>query len=310
MSNRIDANFTEDAVSLEIQTMLTLLSFPELGCSVEPFSRSQERTHGADARIFNENVRGFRPFYMQFKRPSAYPDFSAAKVIKGRKRLKLGFSPRSLFFPLRDKRPEHEDFQHNILYRLRQSLISDDVGDATYICPLFLDRSSYRFSVNNAGRFLRHRLVPGFPWALEDVLVHLESGSVAFDRVPVLLEHVSIPPHDLVIGSKHSYSFDERGADVCFHSPMSIPDGGGNLAKFLLRIQRDFQKDDGKITADRAIKVLKDLVESVGLADFEAAELSDANPIGSWLIWGDFLQRNYGIEQYAFVRWRQLSGPF
>ena len=140
---RVDANFTEDTVGLALESFLSILSFPRQRFSIEPFSRGRERWLGADARM-RSAIRGFRPFYMQFKRPAAYPDSSTAKIVRERKGFGLGVSPASLFFGLREKQPSHFDYQHNILYRLRKRLQARNIGDAAYVCPLFLERSAYR----------------------------------------------------------------------------------------------------------------------------------------------------------------------
>jgi hypothetical protein len=70
-SLRLDADYTEDVVGFALESFLTLLSFPRHRFSIEPFSRAKERWLGADARLFSHRITGFRPFYMQFKRPSA-----------------------------------------------------------------------------------------------------------------------------------------------------------------------------------------------------------------------------------------------
>jgi hypothetical protein len=147
---RIDANYTEEVVGFAIESFLTLLSFPRHRFSIEPFSRSKERWLGADARLYGR-IRGFRPFYMQFKRPTAYPNSSSAKVITDRKKLGLTTNPNALYFPLRHKQPAHKNFQHNILYRLRERLLKSGLGDAAYVCPLFLDRAAYRFNLHRSG---------------------------------------------------------------------------------------------------------------------------------------------------------------
>lgn len=308
-SLRLDADFTEDTVGFAIEAFLTLLSFPRLRFTIEPFSRSQERWLGADARLEGIRIRGFRPFYMQFKRPSAYPDSSRAKVVVDRKRLSLSVEPRSLFFPLRAKTDTQNNYQHNILHRLQRRLRKYNLGDAAYVCPLFLDRSAYRFHIQLAGlahwpRFWRHHT-----WDLEDVLVNHGSTTVNFERIPVLAEHISIPPHDVVTHARHSYSFDETGADLCFHSPTALPDGSRPLADFLKAIAQDFLGDGGKLTRDTAYK---DLVNLSGLGDSEEPILPETpsfnpdDPIGSWLLWGDMLRQDYDIEQYAFVSWEDL----
>jgi hypothetical protein len=308
-SLRLDADFTEDTIGFALETFLALLSFPRLRFTIEPFSRSRERWLGADARLDGSRIRGFRPFYMQFKRPSAYPDLSKAKVVADRKKLSLSVAPRSLFFSLRAKSDNHHDYQHNILLRLQRRLRKYNLGDAAYVCPLFLDRSAYRFHMHLAGL----SLWPGFwrihPWELEDVLVNHGSGTVRFERIPVLAEHISIPPHDVVNTARHSYSFDEAGTNLCFHSPTALPDGASSLAAFLKAVEQDFLGDEGKVTPDTAFHELMNLTGATDSDEPIVPEMptfSSDDPIGSWLFWGDMLRRDYYIEQYAFIGWDDL----
>ena len=77
-------NFTEELVGFALESFLTQIGFPFVRFSIEPFSRSEERWLGADARL-HSNLRGFRPFYMQFKRPEGYLAHSQSKVVKDRR---------------------------------------------------------------------------------------------------------------------------------------------------------------------------------------------------------------------------------
>ena len=88
----LSPNYTEDTVGFALESFLSLLSFPRRKFSIEPFSRGNERWLGADARL-EGRVKSFKPFYMQFKRPFAYPDHSKAKIVKDRLALKLDASP-------------------------------------------------------------------------------------------------------------------------------------------------------------------------------------------------------------------------
>ncbi|GAB3750282.1 hypothetical protein [Lysobacter olei] len=130
-------NYIEDAVSIAIGSQLALLSFPFFKYSVVPISRARERWLGADAKLLGG--KRFLPFYMQFKRPFAHTVPSRAKIIKDRNKLspKLSTAPRTLYFSLQDKLKHHKDFQHNVLFRLRQKLLARGRGDAAYVCPLF-----------------------------------------------------------------------------------------------------------------------------------------------------------------------------
>lgn len=308
-SYRLDADYTEDVVGFALESFLTLLSFPRHRFTIEPFSRAKERWLGADARLHSE-LRGFRPFYMQFKRPSAYPDHSASGIIKDRKALGLQASPQALYFALREKRDGHKDFQHNVLLRLRQRLRARGLGDAAYVCPLFLDRSAYRFHLHWSGLWRWPRFWRFDPWDLEDVLLTNGGNSIRFDRVPVLAEHITIPPHDKVASAKHRYSFTDTGADLCFHSPQMLPDGTTTLGKFLVAISEGFLDRGEKIqpqTANEELRLLIGATEDGDLPDAftDALKIAPDDPIGNWLAWGDYVHHEYGIDQFALMSWRE-----
>jgi hypothetical protein len=305
-SLRLDADFTEDTVGFAIETFLSVLSFPRLKFSVEPFSRGRERWLGADARL-NGHLKGFKPFYMQFKRPSAYPDSSGSSIIKNRSALHLPVSPRTLYFGLREKQKNHGDFQHNILYRLRRKLIARGIGDATYVCPLFLDRSAYRFHIHMAGLKRWPKLWRHDPWELEDILISSLGGALNFAGIPVLAEHVSIPPHALVKNAKHSYSFTEQGTDLCFHSPRALPEGTTNLAEFLTKVTGDLRDENAFIAVDAAQQQLREIFSG---SDNDGESLlppdegrTDGNGIGAWLQWGEYLRQEFQVEQFAIAQW-------
>ena len=152
---------------------------------------------------------------------------------------------------------------------------------------------------------------PYDPWDLEDVLMTANGNQIRFDRVPVLAEHISIPPHTIVKHAKHRYSFTESGTDLCFHSPESIPDGAVNLAKFLMAASEGFLGRGIKITPESSAITLKELIQSVidtaQERDFFQAlgAFDEDDPFGKWFAWGDYLHTEYGIDQYALVRWKE-----
>jgi|TARA_R110002020_G_scaffold470160_1_gene695773 hypothetical protein len=299
------ANYTEDLVGFALESFLSVISFPRQRFSIEPFSRGRERWLGADARLFS-NIRGFRPFYMQFKRPCAYPDFSRARFVKDRQKLGLEASPHSLYFDLRDKQASHNDYQHNILLRLHQKLQSRGIGDAAYVCPLFLDRAAYRFHLQMSGLSLWPRFWRQYPYELEDILLWDSGRTLSFDRFPVLAEHITVPPHASVTNARHRYSFTENGTELCFHSPEALPGGASNLAKFLSYITRDFFADGEKIRPENASQALKEIIAATEVRPQDGIYLdsADDDAIGNWFAWGDYLRTEYEIEQYALVSWR------
>lgn len=303
------ANYTEDNVGFALESFLSLLSFPRRKFSIEPFSRGDERWLGADARL-EGRVKSFKPFYMQFKRPFAYPSHSQAKVIKDRLSLKLDAKPHALFFDLHPKKAGHSDFQHNILFRLRRRLLKHGIGDAAYVCPLFLDRAAYRSNVHLAGLTMWLRFWRRHPWEMEDLLLRTVPGGtvINFSAIPMLREHITIPPHAQVTNASHSYSFTEQGDQVCFHSPTSLPDSQSKLSDFLERVVGNVDRQDGFIYADGASEVLNSLLafspedEHLLGADFQ---VGDGDGISRWQEFGRVLRTDFGIEQYAFVNWNK-----
>ncbi|MEQ9879496.1 hypothetical protein ABRP92_16040 [Pectobacterium aroidearum] len=294
-------NYTEDAVSIAIASQLALLSFPFFKYSIVPISRGRERWLGADARLLAR--KRFLPFYMQFKRPFAHTVPSRANIIKDRNRLspKLSTAPRTLYFPLQDKRKNHNDFQHNILYRLRKKLIARGIGDAAYVCPLFLDRKTYFFHSHIAGLFKWMRHWPSRPWDYQAVPVATLTGkTVMFPALPLLSEHISIPPHATVTTAAHKYSFTEQGSEICFHSPKHLPEGGFLFSHWLGNLISSIDNENALIHFSDSRGQLQQLVSETLGESGRVFELP-IEGIQAWFVWGDYLERNYAIEQYGIV---------
>ena len=291
-------NYIEDAVSIAIASHLALLSFPFFKHSIVPISRGRERWLGADARLLSG--KRFLSFYMQFKRPFAHTVPSRAQMIKDRNNLtpKLSTAPRTLYFSLQEKQKHHKDFQHNVLYRLRQKLLGRGIGDAAYVCPLFLDRQTYFFQAHMAGlkRWIRHW--PSNPYDHEDIIIMSALGPTVIEDVPLLAEHISVPPHTTVTDAKHKYSFTEKGDEVCFHSPKHLPEGSFLLSAWLRKIASAAESGDRLIYFNDSLGFLRELVsEAIGenSPDFELPN----DPSLAWYAWGDYLHKHYAIEQYG-----------
>lgn len=302
--NLIVADYTEDLVGFALESFLSVANFPHYRVTVEPFSRGEERWLGADARIVNE-LTGFKPFYMQFKRPSAYPDFSRSKIIKDRALLNLEISPRVLFFGLRDKNKNHKDYQHNILYKLRRRVRRFANSDAAYVCPLFLERSAYRLHLHIAAQKL-NRQFGCVPWCRCPVLINLNSPKTFGLGAPLLAGHVCIPPHDLVTSANHSYSFTEKGTDLCFHSPLSLPEGSMTFAEWFHRLSINLFTGNDLISVENSVQILKELVTDVQENDyipFPRNLFSYTKGLVAWSVWGRYLREVYSIHQYAFFIW-------
>ncbi|WP_438452033.1 hypothetical protein [Vibrio alginolyticus] len=296
-------NYTEDAVSIAIATNLSVLSFPSSKFSVVPISRKKERWLGADARLLSKSK--FLPFYMQFNRPFAHTTPSKAKIIKDGESLNppLSTSPRTLFFKLQDKQPKHRDYQHNILFRLHQKLRARGIGDAAYVCPLFLDRQAYFYAAHMSGIKSWMRDWPARPYRSNSIQINGKSFVPISESIPVLAEHISIPPHKLVTDANHKYSFTESGSEICFHSsPESVSEGEPLFSSWLQTMILGSDLQEKSLYFDDSLGFLNELVSGVlGNENNAFKPFEFDSEEQAWFAWGHFLKENYGIEQYGIL---------
>lgn len=292
-------NYIEDAVSIAIGCQLALLSFPHFRYSIVPISRGRERWLGADAKLLSG--KRFLPFYMQFKRPFAHTVPSRAQIIKDRKNLSpmLSTAPRTLFFSLQNKQDHHKDFQHNVLYRLRKKLLAQNRGDAAYVCPLFLDRQRYFLLSHMAGIFQWAQHWPSRPYTRQKVNITTASSStVTLPAIPVLSEHISIPPHALVTTAGHKYSFTESGNEVCFHCPKYLPEGSFVFQNWLNRLISTASSANNLTALTDRQRDLDEIVLAA-LGENQREFKIPREPSLAWFAWGEHLYRHYAIEQYG-----------
>ncbi len=231
-----------------------------------------------------------------------------------------------LAFRLRDKRPHHRDFQHNILFRLRRLLHDFGCGDAVYVCPLFLDGVVYARAIHQAGLqsgalywLILARRIWGKIWnrippppllpirirkrvlTIYEAMYKTNSLKPLLEDMSLLQRHIVIPPHTTVTSAKHWYSFTKDGKDICFHSPERIFDESPTLARWLTDLSRGVfepSREHGFLAPREANRVLRSLVEEVGI-DLEIT----GEGLGAWAAWGNFLERMYGIVQYMIFVW-------
>jgi len=296
-----NAEYSEDTVAIAIDSFLTALTFPFTRFSLELFTKTQERRMGADARLISHRG-GFLPIYMQFKRPSAYPEDSRSSIIRDRKDLAppLETSPNTLFFALRRKEPDHADYQHNILYKLRQALHFLGKGDAFYVCPLFLDRSAYRFHVHISA--LRRWFQPWLhPFDLGNYNLSFGDQVRLIEEIPIFKKHVSITPHAPVDNHRHKYSFTEQGKEICFHSPLHVEKGFESFGTSLANNIRASYNITDRHSSSEMTDLLRGIINrgEIGFELDERKLLEEYGWIDQWLQLGDFLLSEYSIYQYA-----------
>jgi hypothetical protein len=290
-------DFTEDIVGLMIQSMLTITRFPRAPFALVPLSKKDEVIYGADSYIDS-----ISPLYIQFKRSFGYPDYSTSKIIKDRKKLKASYSPQTLFFELRNKQPNHKDYQHNVLFELKTKLDASGKGKAFYTAPLFLNRTAYLLAVHMSSiiswRHWNWFMHEPFYEQTQNILT--STGSIRFQNIPILKEHIVIPPHTRVITHKHKYSYLENGKEICFHEPIKLDNEQtlGQTIYYFLRFQ------DGQPTTK-----MTNLLESISLLDNLQNELFGENQdmrnqsiINRWIDFGERLRNDFDIYQFMLIK--------
>lgn len=287
------ANYTEELVMALVTTQLTIMSFPLFNVQIVPFSSNFENLFGADAKI--PGSAKIAPFYMQFKRPNrSTPN---GQISQDRTAFGLSSPTDSLNFGLRKKDgvPIHK-LQHNVLYRTRARLHKHGIGDAAYVCSLFLSAGDYVKSAHHYGlwHWPFYRLKG--PYVRKSVIIH-GAALIGFPDIPWLDGHVSVPPHDKVTSARHSYSFDHTGGDICFHSPIVIDHPRQTLRDWIAGMAESTRSEIAP-DLDRSHELLNTLREAAELPE-EPDGVRAALP--RWLAFGDALESEYGISQFAFV---------
>lgn len=140
---------------------------------------------------------------------------------------------------------------------------------------------------------------------MAEVLLQDGGRTIRFDLVPLLSEHVTIPPHVAVTTAKHRYSFNESGGELCFHSPEALPNGAADLASFLAKVANGFLGEGEKLSPQASVQALNDLIRAVygDAGSRPEIAIDPKDPLGAWFAWGDHLRKHYAIEQYALVSW-------
>lgn len=287
------ANYTEELVMAMVTTQLTIMSFPIFNVQIIPFSSNFENLFGADAKIPGSTK--IAPFYMQFKRPNR--STPTGQISKDRTAFGLSSPTNSLNFGLRKKKgvPVHK-LQHNVLYRTRERLHKHGVGDAAYVCSLFLSSGDYVKSAHHHGLWHWPYYWLKGPYVRKYVMIH-GADLIDFPDIPWLDGHVSVPPHAKVTSASHSYSFDHAGGDVCFHSPLVIDQPRRTLRDWIAGMAESARLDRAP-TLDRSNELLAAMREGAELPD--ELDASRASMPG-WMAFGDALEAEYGISQFAFL---------
>jgi hypothetical protein len=296
-SNLIIPDFTEDIVGFMIQSMLTITRFPRAPFALVPLSKKDEVIYGADVLIDSVS-----PIYIQFKRSFAYPDTSTSSIIKDRRKLKANCFPKVLFFELRNKQPTHKDYQHNVLFDLKTKLDAAGKGKAFYTAPLFLNRTAYLMAVHMSSLWSWRP----WHWFMHDPFyekaqnILTSTGSIRFQNIPILKEHIVIPPHTKVTTHKHKYSYLESGKEICFHDPTNLdnqPTLGQTIYDFL-RFSNG-QPTTEMINLNESTSLLDSLQDGL-LGEIQLEQ--NTSIIDRWTEFGERLRTDFDIYQFMLLR--------
>jgi len=212
MAYKLDSNLSENQIESDVASFLGY---------VTPFWSSRfrlisvnEQSFGAD-KLFNK----FIPIYLQFKvsdglkavTRSELPKFNfpLQRIRRYRFDNNLNGDP-ILYFKLRDKAKNAEDFQHNVLY----SFHKPPHQFALYVSPLTIDIDEYSDLLKMP---FFERLIIVDPFRFHPSEIYRGAVKESFGLIPFLRAHVSIPPVETVTSSNHYYSFSKNGADVVWH---------------------------------------------------------------------------------------------
>lgn len=303
-SQHLVPDFTEELVGFMIQMMLTIGKFPRAPFALIPISKKEERIFGADAKI-----EAIAPLYIQFKRSFGFLGSSRSQIIKDRQNLNLEYNPKSFYFELRAKQPTHQELQHNVLFELRQKLQKNGAGDAFYTAPLFLNRSAYLLAVHLSSmlRWRPWHIFRHDPFFNDDLNIIGSTGSIRFHKCPVLSNHIVIPPHLKVTTHKHKYSYLENGKQICFHSPTAI-EGSRSLGQLIYDFInfKDGIPSRTMVSYSESLSLLRELNLVFRNNESNMQDIfRESLPIDSWITFGEQLKKNYDIEQYLLIQYRE-----
>ncbi|WP_437905056.1 hypothetical protein WME95_42865 [Sorangium sp. So ce327] len=313
MSQHRDPEFLEADIATYITRLLERCRMSRPDVQVCQISQAEENGVGYDACITS-----ICPFFVQLKRSYFYTPDSTSAIITDRTKLKLPTSQGVYFFKLHRTSKHANELQHNALHRLAQSEV------AAYLAPLFFRRRSLESIPEDYALWA---------WSYGPVSITDSRHMINISRVRLFHNLITIPPHAPVTSANHRYSYTSP-ADVCFHSDPE-PVQGPNIATFAGLLQRleteGFQERGARMRSPQqaAEDVVPRLPEVLGLnkrshalrevvsRGFEQVLGPDykipsnptlalinmqLGPLPSLRIFGNILEYEWGIRQYAVVK--------
>ncbi|WP_437286296.1 hypothetical protein [Sorangium sp. So ce406] len=313
MSQHRDPEFLEADLATYLTRLLERCRISRPDVQVCQISQAEENGAGYDACITS-----ICPFFVQLKRSYFYTPSSASTILTERTKLKLPTDQGVYFFKLHRTSKHAKELQHNALHRLAQS------EAAAYLAPLFFRRQALENIPNDYALWA---------WSYGPVSITDSLSTIDISRVRLFHRLITIPPHKPVTNANHKYSYTSPG-DVCFHSdPEPLQDPRiMTLTELLQRLGTEGPQERGsrmRSPQQAAEEVVPRLPEVLGLAKqsralrevvsrgFEQVLGPDykipsnptlalinmhLGPIPSLRIFGNILEYEWGIRQYAVVK--------
>jgi len=300
---QIASDFIEKQIELDISNYLGILSTPDAHFRI--LSENEPLT-GSDAR-FDCAI----PMYLQFKvshglksvdeiKPSTRKNRSQLEDIRIYRNQNSLLDNPSLYFGLRAKAKNANDYQHNIL--MDHNVPGKSI--AFYVAPLSLRKDEYEKSLFDS----THLKNIHYPFLLHNnINIYIKHTIKSIGTIPFLREHISIIPHKKVDTHEHHYSYSKTGSDIAFHSkgeilPYKISRFSDLLQDILVNA---LNHNNSWQSFDEIIENLKVISKKQNL---NLIELDSGSPIQRLRDYGRHLYFKYGIKQYLIIGNReQLS---
>ncbi|MFN8660124.1 MAG: hypothetical protein U0105_27555 [Candidatus Obscuribacterales bacterium] len=285
--------YPESLIPILLQSHLSIIGFPDRPYRIVPISQNAEGVLGYDAHVKLQ----YYTFYMQFKCPDAVR--SSSPYTEQRETAGVSNMPSVLCFSLhrRKKQPHYQ--QHDAMFKLSNTL----ANRVAYVCPIFVELAPYQASMQvGILELLLHYLGLLEVVKSTSVLIHSAAQPIAGNTagvtirdVPAFKAHISVPPHAQISDSDyHKYSFTSNGHAVCFHSPRAVPVSSRPLGSWLQSVvDAALESRTSGVSRSTLAELFPELDEQLS---------ADAREIEILRIFGSYLERQFGIFQYAVVR--------
>ncbi|XDD41710.1 hypothetical protein AB3N58_10350 [Leptospira sp. WS60.C2] len=298
----IKSNLSEKQIELDVSRYFGWITPVDMNSFI--LLESNESLTGADVE-FDSGIL----LYLQFKVSEGLKSTSVIKPSQRRNRSKmeeirifrninlLNDDP-TLFFKIRKKALHAEDLQHNILLSFEKPPISR----AFYVAPLCLDKNQYQNILFNS--HLRHLTHP-FSHSI-NLRIYQNRWKSYLGSIPILRNHISIPPHERVKDDNHYYAYSENGDDISWHSEEIISREPRRFTDTIIEIIEDINKGILQfVSLDQLNSFLLENNPQTRLDTNEILKSEENNSLSQIQAHGRMLYKKHQIKQFLLLKRKQ-----